>query len=142
MAVAEQVFRGFCEKQGAYMSYAKRSPERVAACKESAKKLYRERREWGVCITCGKPRLNGETTKSCVKCKEAKAEYRKQNRQHIRETTKERMDRYRAAGLCIYCGKPTVPGLRLCTYHREYYIKADRKYRMAKGDVTIDGIQK
>lgn len=117
------------------MSNAKRSPERIAACKESALKVYRERREWGVCIICGKPKVNGETTKTCIRCKETMAEYRNRKRNHIRETTKERMDRYRAAGLCIYCGQPTVPGLRLCAHHREYHTKADRKYRMFKGEV-------
>lgn len=109
-----------------------RTPERIAMCKACSKKLYQERREWGVCIICGKPRRNGETTLACVHCTKARAEYRERNRQHLRETTKERMNRYRAAGLCIYCGKPAVPGETQCQYHKEYYSKVNAKRRKRK----------
>ena len=111
-----------------------RSPERIAACKAASKKLYRERREWGVCIICGKPRRNGETTLACVDCTLARAEYRERNRQRIRETGKERRARYRAAGLCIYCGKPAVPGLSQCEYHRMYYSRTARGGKKTKNE--------
>lgn len=114
------------------MSDIKRSPERIAACKASSNKLYRERREWGVCVICGKPRRNGETTAACIACIKARAEYREQNRRHIRESTKARMDQRRAEGLCIYCGKPALPERRLCGYHLEHHRETDRKNRIHK----------
>lgn len=93
-------------------------------------RLRKERKAWGVCTVCGKP-LHGEKTFACKKCNQRQAEYREENRQHIRETTKERMDRYRAAGLCIYCGKPAVEGKKLCQYHRNYYA---RPIQVSNGD--------
>lgn len=93
------------------------------------RKLYAERREWGVCIICGRPRRNSETTLACADCTAKRAEYRRQRRDHLRESAKERMDRYRSQGCCPYCGKPAVPGRVVCQYHLEYYAELRRKQR-------------
>lgn len=94
------------------------------------KRLYEERKEWGVCVTCGKPLRNGEKTVSCQDCITDRAKYREDNRQHIRDNARDRMNRYRAAGLCVFCGKPVVEGKKLCQYHRDYYSKKPKDKNM------------
>ena len=106
----------------------KRSPERIAACKASCKKLYYERKEWNVCLVCGKPKKDGETTQTCKSCLESRAEYRKKHHDRILELQRDRISRFKAAGLCLYCGKPAaVPGGQKCEYHVEYYRQKNRE---------------
>lgn len=94
----------------------------------ASKKLYLERKLWGCCILCGKPLGKNVETLSCPRCIQKRANYRQENRNHIKESNKSRRERYKAEGLCIYCGKPAIPGRTQCEYHREYYSRINRKY--------------
>lgn len=116
-----------------------RSEARRAACKAASKRLYHERRDWGVCTVCGKPKKNGETTIICAKCTQYRTEYRDQNRQHINELARARRQRYREQGLCIYCGKPALPGSTRCAHHKELCKKEFKKYCEGKKNDSSNG---
>ena len=105
-----------------------RTPERIAACKMHSKKLYHERSEWGVCVMCGKPKRSGETTKICIDCLKTRREYRERNHEKLLQRQRERVAKLRAAGLCVYCGKPTENGLYRCEKHKKYYTEINKKY--------------
>lgn len=109
-----------------------RGEARIAVCKECSKRLYHERKEWGVCATCGKPRRNGETTVMCVHCLEKRAKMRQENREKINEYARARRQRFKAQGLCIDCGKPAIQGQTRCEYHKEYYAWTARKHHLGR----------
>lgn len=94
--------------------------QRRAVTEACRRRLHDERVEWGVCILCGKP-LRGEKTLSCAACIEKRAEYREKNRERIRQQQRDRIQFYKANGLCIHCGRPAEDGYKKCAYHREYY---------------------
>lgn len=103
-----------------------RSEARKVACKAASKRLYNERREWGVCVVCGRPKKNGETTAICDPCKRRRAEYRNTNRQRINELCNARRNRHREIGLCIFCDEPAEAGSTRCGYHKEYYAEINK----------------
>lgn len=116
------------------MSQKKRTPEREAISRAAGKKLYLDRKLWGCCIICGKPLPEETDFLSCDACLKKRAEYREQNRARIRRYSQERRSKFRAAGLCVYCGKPTIGGKSKCEYHREYYAEMNRRYFKNKNE--------
>ena len=43
------------------------------------------------------------------------------------EYQKKRRDRHQAGGFCSRCKQPSLPGLKLCEYHRQYAAAANAK---------------
>ena len=68
--------------------------------REKDKRLYHERKEKGLCVSCGKPTVDGKS--KCEKCIVYDREYH-QNRKN----------RFREQGLCP-CGKPRYKDYKLC----------------------------
>lgn len=89
--------------------------------KQTTPRLYYERKLWGVCVICGKPLRNGETTISCVDCLAKRKKQVAERRDKVREQSREFRRKHRAAGLCRYCRLPALEGRSICEYHREYY---------------------
>lgn len=84
-----------------------------------------------ICVSCHKEdALNG--LQICEKCRKKRTEYqshylksmpeeKKQERLAInREQRKKRYALRKELGLCVFCGKPAVPGQVLCTECRQY----------------------
>lgn len=97
--------------------------------KGTTPRLYYERKLWGVCILCGKPLRNGETTLSCINCRNKRKQQASARRERVNEQSRELRRKHRAAGLCNYCNTPAIEGRSMCEYHKEYYSKTNQLLR-------------
>ena len=99
------------------------------------KSLYhKERRVWykehGICPDCGlrEPVPGRVTCEVCLK------KYQKKQQAHPeRNAQKKAMREARiAAGLCLQCGRPAIPGQRMCERCRMMRNDSSRKYKILK----------
>ena len=97
------------------------------------KRLRAQRKEQGICTTCGKNNTDGVHS-NCEYCRAKKRiyniDYRRLNR-----PPKTQREIYDEQGLCIYCGKPRKDGYKLCNEH--YQIVWDSVH----SDNTVKGRQ-
>lgn len=106
--------------------------ERIRRQRLAAKRLYYERKSWGLCVNCGKPVDGNEWAVSCSECvKKHKAHY-DANKERIRENHRRFRDAHIAAGLCTYCNKEAVEGSTKCAYHKAYYRNIGREAYLKK----------
>jgi hypothetical protein len=101
--------------------------ERLERYRSAAKELYHDRKVWGVCVVCGKPKKNEETTSLCRNCLQKRKDRFESMHEYVREQAKARRERHKAAGLCTYCNTPVVEGSNMCERHREYYRAQSKK---------------
>lgn len=106
--------------------------KRAEASKRACKRLYYERKSWGVCVACGKPLPKDCNTTVCSKCLEKRRGQRSHRRERIRTQSKEYRIRHKQAGLCVHCSNPAAEGYTMCDFHRSYYRELARKNRMVK----------
>lgn len=98
----------------------------------NGRKLYSERKLWGVCPACGKPLRKGETTICCSECLTKRREWASAHRSRTKEVSRRFRERHKTLGLCTFCNAPAEEGRTLCTFHREYTREVQRKGRLAK----------
>lgn len=84
--------------------------------KQYQRQLRVERKEWGLCTTCGKrkPLENHVRCEACVR----------ERKERLNRLRSER----RAAGLCRDCGKPVFAEYSRCYEHYMYYQRASEKH--------------
>ena len=101
--------------------------ERLRRQKLAAKRLYYERKSWGLCVYCGKPVDSEDWAVSCSKCIQKHKERYEANKERMREKHRQFRDSHIAAGLCTYCNKEAVEGSTKCAYHKAYYRNLSRE---------------
>ena len=72
--------------------------------------------EYCICVTCGKRYTDGYH-KLCDKCLERIGKDRKAFRQKHPDYQKIRYHSHKAAGLCVRCNAPALPGKTTCARH-------------------------
>ena len=98
---AEKIRRAKARQQG--KAYAGRDPERCRqADRAGDRRRRRERRDAGLCTSCGR-RRSEENRSVCEPCREVR-----------RALDQRRYCSRRAAGACVRCNQPTVGGLSRC----------------------------
>lgn len=94
------------------------------------KQLWAERKEWGVCVECGKkPPFEGRVRCEDCLCRDLLAHHKTTDSPKRKENLKKLRDERKAAGLCIICGKPAYKEHTRCY---ECYLRNKRasdKYR-------------
>lgn len=74
---------------------------------------YAERKQAGLCVTCGKSVAQHGTL--CNRCYTKRMVRRKNSKEYLgRERAGEAFRRRMSAGLCMYCGMPQAEGSKLC----------------------------
>ena len=95
----------------------------------------RERYRWykdrGICTTCGRTWVVPGHVR-CKQCEAQIAKYHAASYEKRLERQKQRRQERIAAGLCIDCGKPAVPGMRKCERCRMMRNDSTRKYKIHK----------
>lgn len=81
---------------------------------------YQARVRLGICGRCGEAEAMPQRS-WCGRCSE-----------ECSENTARLKARKYAKGLCGYCSKPSLPGLRCCEAHRKYQQEATRRLREGK----------
>ena len=98
--------------------------------KQYRKQLWAERKEWGLCVECGKrPPFNGRVRCEDCLCRDLLAHHSTTDSPKRKETLKALRAERRAAGLCITCGKPAYKEHTRCYEHYLKNKKASDKYR-------------
>lgn len=91
------------------------------------REIYHEKKENGICVRCSKPATHG------IYCYEhsIKQKKRSQERSRIRRIERHERglipDKRKEEGLCKWCGKPAVSGLRCCEEHQMIFSAAGKK---------------
>lgn len=71
------------------------------------KRLRAERKEWGLCVECGKkPPFEGRVRCEDCLCRDLLAHHNTKDSDTVKANRKKRREERKAAGLCITCGKP------------------------------------
>ena len=95
----------------------------------------RERYRWykdrGICTTCGRAWVVPGHVR-CKECEAKIAKYHEASYDKRKEQQKQRRQERIAAGLCIECGKPAIPGMRKCERCRMMRNDSTRKYKIQK----------
>lgn len=121
---SEEAVRRYRENEENRIRQNKRSAERN-------RKLSRERKEKGLCPRCGKSVRSGNHV-YCAQCREKRNAARRAKRsRRPGECFRERIK----AGVCMYCGKITVPGYKLCE-------KCLEKRRIVNKDINLKSSEK
>ena len=104
-------------------------------------------KERGFCVTCGS-RYAEPGRCRCAECRDAVNESHYRRYDAWRKGQKDMQERRKAAGLCICCGNPVVPGRRMCEKHlairRDYqrcYVirkKMEKRAELARKGVHTD----
>lgn len=98
--------------------------------KEYLKKLRQERKDWGLCVECGKkPPFEGRVRCEDCLCRDLLAHHNTKDSDTRKENRKKQRAERKAAGLCTVCGKPAYQEHTRCY---ECYIRNKRasdKYR-------------
>lgn len=98
--------------------------------KQYQKQLRAERKQWGLCIECGKrPPFNGRVRCEVCLCRDLLVHHSTTDSPQRKENLKKLRAERRAAKLCIICGKPAYKEHTRCY---ECYLKNKRasdKYR-------------
>lgn len=77
-----------------------------------------ERKEWGVCIECGKrPPFEGRVRCEVCLCRDLLAHHKTTDSDARKENLKKQRAERRAAGLCTDCGKPVYKEYSRCYEH-------------------------
>lgn len=101
--------------------------------KQYQKQLREERKQWGVCIECGKrPPFAGRVRCEECLCRDLLAHPSTLSAEKQRKQTESRKAKRaerRAAGLCINCGKPVYKDHTRCYEHYLKNKRASDKYR-------------
>lgn len=98
----------------------------------SGRKLYNDRKLWGICPICGNSVGKDETTICCSACLAKRREWGAAHRASTKEASRRFREKHRALGLCTFCNAPAEEGRTLCTYHREYTTEMQRRKRAEK----------
>ena len=86
-----------------------------------AKNAYKERKEKGLCVRCGKHKpIDGELR--CSTCKNKDTSARLSREFHL-----TRFER----GLCRWCDNPVEKGFKVCEYHHQMNIEKCKKSKRA-----------
>jgi len=72
--------------------------------------------DYSICVTCGKRYTDGYH-KQCDECLERTGNNRKAFRQKHPDYNKIRYHSHKAAGLCVKCNAPALPGKVTCAKH-------------------------
>lgn len=86
-----------------HKDHKKEHCEQVSKC---SKNRYYKRKAAGLCVYCGK-RAAMANRVACVECLQ----------KHRWKKTSGKRQYWIDHGLCFYCGKPTVPGKKMCEEH-------------------------
>lgn len=89
-----------------------------AYSRDSMKRRYHRLKEAGICVRCGKkPAIPGMT--KCERCRRIDNERSSMRQRNRRESLDagEKFRQKRAAGLCVFCGKPQAEGTAFCEEH-------------------------
>lgn len=105
-------------------------PEQVRLkANESARAKYQRRKDAGLCTKCGRKIIDGDHL-LCHICRE------KKNRRAREKRAKELDMKYKYDDTCCrYCGKPVVPGKKLCP---EHYEKACQTMAYARSRLIVN----
>lgn len=103
--------------------------------KQYLKQLREERKEWGLCIECGKrPPFEGRVRCEVCLCRDLLAHHKTTDSPKRKENVKKQRAERRAAGLCTDCGKPVYKEHSRCYEHYLKYKRASDKFREKKQD--------
>lgn len=98
--------------------------------KQYQRQLWAERKEWGLCVECGKrPPFEGRVRCEVCLCRDLLAHHNTKDSDTRKENRKKQRAERRAAGLCTICGKPAYKEHTRCY---ECYLRNKRasdKYR-------------
>ena len=109
-------------------SVTKEQKAKYAARRRAERK---ERKEKGLCAECGR-KAYGKYI--CLECT-LKRRRQRLERKHEHESGCERISKKERPiyGMCYTCGKPVIPGKRLCGEHYEIICENMKKARESKG---------
>lgn len=97
------------------------APARSNVPDAASSRAIREQREAdGLCTSCGtrRPAKNRKTCKGCLEKRKTAAQQRRATDKSYIQRDKERKAEWKAAGLCIQCGKlPAADGRVKCDQH-------------------------
>ena len=110
--------------------------ERTRKYRLMQKRLYYERKSWGVCVHCGKRLKYEQSTSICEYCSERNKARYAANKEIINAKHKQFRDAHIAAGLCVCCNRPALEGSRKCAYHKEYYKVMAREAQRRKREAN------
>lgn len=102
-------------------------PEKAKEYQKRRREIYEQKKEAGICVRCSKPATHGIYCYECsIKAKRNRRERaeREKIRRHERGLVPEER---RAAGLCLWCGKPAIPGKQCCEMHSQAFREAGKK---------------
>ena len=106
------------------LKYDDRRPEYEKRHNENKKIQYRQRKQDGICVMCGKKKANLGVYCSECHCKRlSRRRDREKTGREYGEAFRERM----RMGLCMYCEKPQVNGYRFCEEHLKVRRKVSKK---------------
>ena len=100
-----------------------KSREYLDENKNRAKRIYHERKAKGICTRCGKRKAERDKTR-CGICLSKDAEAHRKKR--------DSKNHWSEAGLCCRCGKPSMPGRKLCEDHYKKIVASLAKARESK----------
>ena len=99
-------------------------PEKAKEYQKRRREIYREKQKNGICVRCSKPATHGMY---CYECS-IKARKRSRERSQIRRLERHERglipDKRKEAGLCLWCGKKAIEGLRCCEEHQKIFSEA------------------
>lgn len=101
--------------------------ERKNAANEYRRILYRERKQWGLCVVCGKQIKDSESKIMCSDCLKTRREWASSRRETLNAQHKKFAAKHKAKGLCAHCNRPAVEGITICEFHRNYYKELRKK---------------
>lgn len=115
-----------CLEKATLSNIKYRSPERERSYYPRRKAKREERIAAGLCPNCGRPAVKGQLCLDCYAKKQQKHEKEKAARLLRGDPRRVRVEN----GLCWFCEKTAIPGLRVCEFH---YAKMMERFHRPRG---------
>lgn len=102
-------------------------PEMARNYQKRRREIYQKKKESGICVRCSKPATHR------LYCYEHYIEERRKSSKRAEIRRNMRYDRglipeiRKEKGLCLWCGKPVVSGLKCCDEHRKLFSDSGKK---------------
>lgn len=103
------------------------NPEVARNYQKRRREIYQQKKASGICVRCSNPATHR------LYCYDHYIEERRKSSKRAEIRRNMRYDRglipenRKEKGLCLWCGKPTVPGLQCCAEHRRIFSDAGKK---------------
>ena len=105
----------------------KYDPEYAKTYQKRRRQIYQEKKEKGICVRCSKPATHG------LYCYEHSIQDKRRSQQRAEQRKRERHERglvpeqRKKMGMCLWCGRPAIPGKECCEIHSEKFSEAGKK---------------